>query len=383
MRIAAIVALCTVVSTTATTAGKVPLSGFVSTAFGNKIAASTQSSDNEQNIISCASSSSVDDGVETFTTNSNNLQRRKFLSSASAAFSSALISPLLPAPSLADDSDVTAAPPSSSPPIIVIPSGDVKKLFNEGRALEAQGNILAAQRLYSKVTKIAPTFIYGWSSLGNTLVAQGQLPAADESYTKAVSLCRDNNRNYESSGGKNARRCDDLYLLLLNRGSVRLNNQMQREALEDLSLADSLRGRPDAVVLQNLARAQEINGYYSSSDRSYNTAISMTANEVNPFWLRASMVKYQLKDEGGAMDLLRRVENRFPEAPEVRAAYATILWGKGGEDNEESARKKFLQIPDRQRKKYGDGEFLEGVVAWPPRMKEGVLSLAKAVGDVQ
>jgi len=43
----------------------------------------------------------------------------------------------------------------------------------------------------------------------------------------------------------------------------------------------------------------------------------MTANEVNPFWIRSSMVKYQLGDLNGAMDLMRRVENRFPEAPEV------------------------------------------------------------------
>ena len=38
----------------------------------------------------------------------------------------------------------------------VVPTGDIKKLFNEGRALESQGNIFAAQRLYSKVTKVAP-----------------------------------------------------------------------------------------------------------------------------------------------------------------------------------------------------------------------------------
>eukprot|EP00985_Skeletonema_marinoi_P034399 scaffold43806_cov153-Skeletonema_marinoi.AAC.1 len=82
----------------------------------------------------------------------------------------------------------------------------------------------------------------------------------------------------------------------------------------------------------------------------------MTANEVSPFWLRSSMVKYQLNDINGAMDLMKRVENRFPEAPEVRAAYAVLLLAKGDED---AARKKFLEIPDRQRVKYADGEFLE------------------------
>jgi hypothetical protein len=69
-------------------------------------------------------------------------------------------------------------------------------------------------------------------------------------------------------------------------------------------------GRPDAVILQNLARARELNGYYSQSDRDYNLAISMTANEVNPFWLRSALVKLQLGDIKGGLDLLKRVENR-------------------------------------------------------------------------
>ena len=104
----------------------------------------------------------------------------------------------------------------------------------------------------------------------------------------------------------------------------------------------------------------------------------MTANEVNPFWIRSSMVKYQLNDLSGAMDLMRRVENRFPEAPEVRAAYAVLLLGKGDED---SARKKFLEIPDRQRLKFTDEQYLNNVIAWPPVMQTGITYLAKAVGD--
>jgi len=138
--------------------------------------------------------------------------------------------------------------------IQVLPTGDVKKLFNEGRALEAQGNILAAQRLYTKITKVSPGFIYGWSSLGNTLTAQGELITADDAYSKAITLCEDNLRIAEQSPG--TRRCDDLYLLLLNRGSVRLNNNRPKDALMDLQRSNNLRARPDAVILQNLARAQ-------------------------------------------------------------------------------------------------------------------------------
>lgn len=293
--------------------------------------------------------------------------RRNFIKSV---VSMGLTASSIPTAALAEDAVATPSP------VQVVATGDTKKLFNEGRALEAQGNILAAQRLYIKVTKISPRFIYGWANLSNTLVAQGQLNDADQKYTKAINLCEENLKEAEESFG--IKRCDDLYLLLLNRGTVRLNNGMSKEALTDLQKANTLRARPDAIILQNLARAQELNSFYSQSDKSYATAISMTANEVNPFWLRSSMVKYQLGDLNGAMDLMKRVENRFPEAPEVRAAYAVLLLAKGDED---AARKKFLEIPDRQRVKYADGEFLEKVVAWPSAMKEGLSTLTKAVGD--
>mmetsp|Transcript_39730 Transcript_39730/g.65059 ORF Transcript_39730/g.65059 Transcript_39730/m.65059 type:complete len:157 (+) Transcript_39730:852-1322(+) len=126
------------------------------------------------------------------------------------------------------------------------------------------------------------------------------------------------------------------------------------------------------------ARAQELNSKFSQSDTSYTTAISMTAGEVNPFWLKSSMVKYQLGDVNGAMDLMKRVENRFPEAPEVRAAYAVLLWAKGDED---SARKKFLEIPDRARARYVEEEYLEKKVGWPPLARTTIGQVAKAVGD--
>jgi tetratricopeptide (TPR) repeat protein len=153
---------------------------------------------------------------------------------------------------------------------------------------------------------------------------------------------------------------------------------MTKEALKDLQQASVLRERPDAVVLQNLARAKELNGLYSQADKDYNLAISMTANEVNPFWLRSSLVKFQQGDFKEGFDLLKRVENRFPEAPEVRAAYATFLAEKG---NQIAAQQKFLEIPDRQRLKYSDIDYLTKVISWPPAMIDGISSLATAVGD--
>lgn len=93
---------------------------------------------------------------------------------------------------------------------------------------------------------------------------------------------------------------------------------MPEEALADLQMASILRERPDAIVLQNLARAKELNGLYSQADKDYNLAISMTANEVSPFWLRSAIVKFQLGNKKEAFDILKRVENRFPEVSSSR-----------------------------------------------------------------
>jgi tetratricopeptide (TPR) repeat protein len=185
-------------------------------------------------------------------------------------------------------------------------------------------------------------------------------------------------RETESAFG--VRKCDDLYVLLLNRGSLRLNNNRPQDALSDLARASSLRGKPDAVIAQNLARAKELNGQYGSADRDYSLAISMTANEVSPFWLRAALVKLQLGDVRGGMDLVKRVENRFPEAPEVRAAYATFLALTG---DQIAAQRKYLEIPDRQRLKYVNDEYLNHKISWPPAAIAGLRKITDVVETAQ
>ena len=310
-------------------------------------------------------------------------------------------------PAFADDETVVALPPVELTPA----SPDAKKLFNEGRALESQGNMFAAQRLYNKVTKISPRFVYGWSNLGNTQVALGDLAEADENYSQAIALCKESAADANAQGF-GVKKCTDLYVLLLNRGTVRLNTPGRKaDALSDLRQANTLRERPDAVILQNLARAEEMNGFYSMADKNYNLAISMTANEVNPFWLRSAMVKLQVGDLRGGLDLLKRVEVRFPDAPEVKAASATFLWAMQNQQQNPQksaaaallsnsgaapatdaapkpqvdyivdAQRKFLEIPDRQRLKFIDQKYLQETIAWPPIMIEGVTSIARNVGD--
>lgn len=94
--------------------------------------------------------------------------------------------------------------------------------------------------------------------------------------------------------------------------------------------------------------------------------------------LHLSVVKLQLGDVQGGFDLLKRVENRFPEAPEVRAAFASFLAARG---QQVEAQQKFLEIPDRQRLKYTNKTYLTKTVSWPPAMLDALAKVTTAVGD--
>lgn len=79
-------------------------------------------------------------------------------------------------------------------------------------------------------------FIYGWSNLGNTQVVIGKLDDAESSYSTAIDLCKENLDKVGDQFG--VRRCDDLYLLYLNRGCLRLNNNMKKVRAHFLNVID-------------------------------------------------------------------------------------------------------------------------------------------------
>jgi tetratricopeptide (TPR) repeat protein len=315
--------------------------------------------------------------------------RRAFVVASSATlFNVAAVVATPPAPPVYAAEQVTA----STMVELVPPTPDIRKLFNDARAYESQGNLLAAQKLYQKITVVAPRFLFGWSNLGNMQTAYGDLTSAEQSYTTAINLCDADAANSGATAMTTTQKSSssvppsvcaaDYYLLRLNRGTLRINNGRAKEGLADLQLSALLRGRPDAVVLQNLARAEELNGLYREADRDYTTAIEMSANAVVPFWLRSVLVKYQLGDIKGGYDILKRVENKFPQAPEVQAASAVYLWRTRTDDDDTSAaRQKFLLIPDRARLKYIDPEYVKNTINWPPAMVQTLREITRAVGD--
>ena len=212
------------------------------------------------------------------------------------------------------------------------------------------------------------------------------LDEAEESYTKSIDLCKIQEEQLNSNTDTNVlfgtnKPCEDLYVLYLNRGTTRLvqnTNSSTQKALSDLELAAKLRRQPDAIVLQNRARGRELNGLYELADADYDLAISMSKDGVAPFWLRAALVKFQLNRITEALSLIRRVEQRFPEAPEVRAALAALYNAMG---DTAGARQKFLEIPNVARLNYSNTTYVTQTIAWPPTALYHIAQVAKDSGD--
>ena len=113
---------------------------------------------------------SVDDGGTDggASSSSSLLHRRSFAASAFASLATAsTVLVASPQISYAEEGEgqtaaVGAAVVAAESAVEVVLTGDVKKLFNEGRVREEQGNIPAAIRIYQKVTKIAPRVSVGF-----------------------------------------------------------------------------------------------------------------------------------------------------------------------------------------------------------------------------
>ena len=71
-----------------------------------------------------------------------------------------------------------------------------------------------------------------------------------------------------------------------------------------------------------------------------------------------------------------KVEVRFPDFPEVKAANAVLLQVKG---DTEGAQRMFLGIPEGQRKSYLDKDYLKNVISWPPKMIDALSELTKSI----
>ncbi|CEM11327.1 unnamed protein product [Vitrella brassicaformis CCMP3155] len=253
----------------------------------------------------------------------------------------------------------------SENPVAVDPtriSGEAGGVYRKARAALEEGRWDDAVILLERVTKAAPNYAYGYSSLGTAKANRGEPREALVELTRAIDLFREGRATPS-----------DLWTVYLQRGNIRLTLKECSTAVEDLDEAKRLRGRPDALVLTSRAQALDQCGRWSEAAADYEGAVGLLASDPQPFWLRYCLALLEQNRVLESFGIMRRVQSKFPDAAEVNAATSAIYFTRG--DKEGSARFFRLLSPDAQ-KDYSQRSFLEGKVRWPPK---AVAAMQKAV----
>ena len=109
-------------------------------------------------------------------------------------------------------------------------------------------------------------------------------------------------------------------------------------------------------------------------DFQYTT--KLTPNPITslaPFWLRAALAKFEIKEYIGSGETLSRVEGRFPDAPEVVVLRAILQAEKLGD---EKGKEKFGKLPESQKRLFSDEKYVKEKIGWGPKSAEAAGRLA-------
>ncbi|MCP4238078.1 MAG: tetratricopeptide repeat protein [Aestuariibacter sp.] len=172
------------------------------------------------------------------------------------------------------------------------------KLYNEGRALQQQAKLSAAERAYRKAIKISPDFVEALNNLGNVLVDRERHKEAAGTYRKAQKLRPD-------------------HAMLLNN----LGNALQLQGENE-----------KAIEWFNRALAQ---------DPDYADAYSNLGNALNG-----------LNDLDKAIDSYRKAINIDPNNKEALNGLANVLVQKDEIDKAIESYKKVIEIDAGHKKAY-------------------------------
>ena len=237
--------------------------------------------------------------------------------------------------------------------------GEANRIFRKARQVEADGDPVAAMKLYEEIVQAEPEFIYGWSNLGNVLAAQGNLDQSLLCYKKALSLRPPN---------------DAIAIILLNKASVENGLNSLDAALRDLNTAESISGS-SSNILSNKAVVLTKLGRWDEASRIFEQIISSADRYALPWWLRYSMALLETNRGMESVAYLQRVLNRFPDETECKA-FAAALYTSLGSATE--GRRYFESIPEEERRQY-TSEYLRTRLFWGDRAIASFSNLVRSV----
>ena len=237
--------------------------------------------------------------------------------------------------------------------------GEANRIFRKARQVEADGDPVAAMKLYEEIVQAEPEFIYGWSNLGNVLAAQGNLDQSLLCYKKALSLRPPK---------------DAIAIILLNKASVENGLNSLDAALRDLNTAESISGT-SSNILSNKAVVLTKLGRWDEASRIFEQIISSADRYALPWWLRYSMALLETNRGMESVAYLQRVLNRFPDETECKA-FAAALYTSLGSATE--GRRYFESIPEEERRQY-TSEYLRTRLFWGDRAIASFSNLVRSV----
>ncbi|CAM9263683.1 unnamed protein product [Scytosiphon promiscuus] len=161
----------------------------------------------------------------------------------------------------------------------------------------------------------------------------------------------------------------DKWVIHLNRGTTLMALGEDDRALSDLNQAAKLNNSKDLLTLANRAQAFERRGEWAKALADYEGAINVQPGNVQPWWIRYSLVLFQEGRDFDSLVFLKRVQAKFEGVGEVQAAMTAIEFGRGNMKEAERAWRG-INVVDQQM--YLKDAYLKDKLKWPPRMVENL-----------
>ncbi|MDB9495845.1 tetratricopeptide repeat protein [Spirulina major CS-329] len=215
-----------------------------------------------------------------------------------------------------------------------------------GQAIEAlqQGDLRAAEDIWTQLIQQFPTNPAVWSNRGSTRVSQNNLEAAIDDFNEAMRLAPD---------------APDPYL---NRGIAYEGLARWDDAIADYNRVLEL-DPDDAIAYNNRGNAEAGRGDWAAAQADYNHAI-----ELEPQFSLAqannALSLYELGDDQTAIQTMRNLVRKYPMFPDIRAALTAVLWDSHQQGEAESNWVAAMGLDRR----YSDIEWVRTVRGWPPRV---------------
>ncbi|CAN0076404.1 unnamed protein product [Ascophyllum nodosum] len=254
----------------------------------------------------------------------------------------------------------TPATASTTEGEMVVPTikleGELAVQFQKAQSAGSVQQFDKAKKLYNQIIKNAPGYVYGWSNRGNVLIAEGDLKGAISDYNRALELA-------------DGLSMPDKWIIYLNRGTSLLALGENDRALADLDQAGKLNKAKDLYILANRAQAYERKGDWRAALRDYEGAVNTQPGNVQPWWIRYSLVLFEEGRDFDSLAFLRRLQSKFEGTGEVQAAVTAVEFARGDFGAAERAWRGINMVDQRM---YRTKSYLQDQLKWPPRIIESL-----------